>query len=274
MNQNPNEKKQKNGYPQIEVMPAILPQSFQHLSETISRVKNAVTATAGYIQIDVVDGVFAPSKTWPYNDEELASWERIKKQEDGLPSWETLNYEIDLMVMDQLGASHNWISAGASRLIGHIEAFDKNFIDEMTLEEYTEISGASDYVPDLNEEDLEEFLELREGFGVEIVMSLNPATGNKTIEPFLDRLDGVQFMGNDKIGFHGVDLNKKVIDKIVDLRAKAPTLPIGIDIGVNFKTLTLLADAGVTRFASGSTILKSENPRETILDMLKVIDAR
>lgn len=268
-NDNQNENQSK---PKIEVVPAMLPEDFEHLKEEINFVKNAVAVSAGYVQIDVVDGMFATSRTWPFNNQDLDKWETLKSQDEGLPGWDKVDFEIDLMVMDQLGVAHDWINVGVSRIIGHLESFDRSFTDEMTLEDYTEMSGRSDYNFDLDQDELYKLLQLKDEFGVEVVMSLNPTTDNKILDPFLDQLDGVQFMGNDRIGYHGVELDEKVLTKIADLRAKKPELPIGIDIGVKFKTLPLLAKAGVTRFSSGSAILKSDDPKKTILDMLKVIN--
>lgn len=256
---------------QYEIVPAFLPTDFDYLKSQINFVKKAIQLSAGYVQIDVVDGKFAPTKTWPYNQEDSEMWKSLKDQEVGLPNWERVNFEIDLMVMNQLEESLNWIDVGASRLIGHIEAFDKNFTTNMSLEEYTKLSQQANYVTNLNIEKLEKFLNLKNEYGVEIVLSLNPSTKLFTINPYLGLVDAVQFMGNDKIGYHGVELDENVLILIKELRLLKPSLPIGIDIGVNFHTLKKLTDAGVTRFSSGSTILKSENPEKTILDMLSVI---
>jgi pentose-5-phosphate-3-epimerase len=258
----------------IEIIPALLPESFEHLEEEINYVKSATLKSAGYVQIDVVDGLFAPTKTWPYNNLEDENWQQLVTQEEGLPQWEKLNFEIDLMVKDQLGAADDWINAGTGRLIGHIEAFDKNFTDDITLEEYTNISSEDGYIIDLDTEKLEAFIKLKEQAGVEIVLSLNPSTKTEVLNDYLEKVDGVQFMGNDKVGYHGVELDEKVLEKISNLRAQNPNLPIGIDIGVKFKTLVPLAEAGITRFSSGSVILNSEDTNKTIDDMLEVIKNR
>jgi ribulose-phosphate 3-epimerase len=258
----------------IEIIPALLPEDFEHLAEEIEFVRRAAAKTAGYVQIDVVDGFFAPTKTWPYNNLEDVAWKKIITQDEGLPSWDKVDFEIDLLVKDQLGAANDWINAGATRLIGHLEAFDKNFTDDITLETYTEMSQSDDYIFDLDEQKLLAFLNLKHEVGVQIVLSLNPSTNAKILDNYLSEIDGVQFMGNDKVGYHGVELDEKVLDKISALREKMPELPIGIDIGVTFKTLVQLAEAGVTRFSSGSVILNSPDTIKTIDDMLEVIQNR
>jgi pentose-5-phosphate-3-epimerase len=238
---------------QIEIVAALLPENFEHLKNEVEHVQKAVK----WVQIDIVDGKFAPTKTWPYNQRDFENWQKLIDQEIGLPVWEKINFEIDMMVLDQIGAAKDWISVGASRVIGHIEAFNKNNFGEEFI---------------LDEEKLSEFFALRDDFNVELVMSLNPSTDNSALDSFIDKLDGVQFMGNDRIGYHGVELDEKVLTKISDLRKKMPNLPIGIDIGVNFETLEKLRDAGVTRFSSGSLILKSLTPKETVLEMLDIVE--
>lgn len=229
-----------------EITPALLPESFEQMSEEIARV--VPLAKAGLIntiQIDVTDGHFAPTKTWPYNatpkGEDANRWLRIVSQEEGLPNWEDVNFEVDLMVEDQIAAARHWISAGVTRVIGHIES--------------------------LSDEDTAEFKRLCRDAGVEIVFSLNPSTPNKVLDVHLADIDGVQFMGNDKIGYHGVELDEAVLEKVAGLRAQMPDLPIGIDIGVSFDTIPRLADAGVTRFASGSLILEADDPRAVVEKM-------
>ena len=240
--ENINKKNENDSGLKIEIIPALLPDSFEHLKVEVEHVKNATK----WIQIDVVDGNFAPTRTWPYNRKDQDDWNKLISQDMGLPFWEKINYEIDLMVKDQLSAARDWISAGVSRVIAHIESFD--------------------------DESVEELISYKEKYGVEIVLSLVPSTDNSVLDPYLDRIDAVQFMGNDKIGHHGVELDEKVLNKIAILRAKKPNLPIGIDIGVNEETIFDLRDAGVTRFSSGSMILDDDDPKSKIVEVLESLE--
>jgi len=226
----------------IEVVPAILPDDFEHLSEEIEHVVGLVKT----IQIDVVDGKFAPTTTWPYNKKDKEVWKKLVAQEQGLPRWKDVNFEVDLMVKNQLKAAKEWIFAGASRIIGHIES--------------------------LQDEDIEKFKTFKKEYGVSIVFSLEPSTPNEILDDHLDDIDAVQFMGNDKIGYHGVELDKDVLDKVAKLRAKVPDMPIGIDIGVNFDTAKDLARAGVTRFSTGSLIFNADEPKEAIAELKKIAE--
>jgi ribulose-phosphate 3-epimerase len=226
--------------PEIEIIPALLPENFEHLQDEVNHVADHVKT----VQIDVVDGKFAPTTTWPFNGADAQKWQALVNQDEGLPHWEEVDYEIDIMADDQLGTARDWISAGVARVIAHIES--------------------------LSDESITEFKSLRENFDVELYVSLEPSTPNSVLDEHLDYIDGVQFMGNDKIGYHGVQLDEKVLDKIRDLRQKRPDLQIGIDIGVNMDTIPELAKAGVNRFASGSLILNSDSPKQTVAEMKKL----
>ena len=99
---------------------------------------------------------------------------------------------------------------------------------------------------------------------VVIGLALKPATSLDQLDEYIDRIAFVQFMGNNKIGYHGVSLDSFVLPKISTLRAKHPELIIGIDIGVTATTVQILVDHGVNKLVSGSAIYNSENIEETI----------
>jgi ribulose-phosphate 3-epimerase len=230
----------------IEIIPAILPEDFEHLENEIGHVHRA----AKIVQIDVTDGKFAPSTTWPYNDEQDENWRELLNQHVGLPYWEELDFEVDLMVVDQIAAARDWISAGVTRIIPHIEA--------------------------LKDGDKAELFELKNQYNVQVVFALNPNTPNEALDEYLDIADGVQFMGNDNIGYHGMTLDARVYDKVRALRAKMDSLgradfPIAIDIGVTMETAPKLRDAGVTRFAAGSLTLNAADPVEVVAELSELL---
>jgi len=52
---------------EIEIIPAIIPKSFEHLKSQLALVKGIVHL----VQIDITDGIFAPTKTWPFVEEDI-----------------------------------------------------------------------------------------------------------------------------------------------------------------------------------------------------------
>lgn len=233
-------KKEKVSFPEVEIVPTVMPISYGDFIEKIGRVAPFVKT----IQIDVMDGSFVPSTSWPYSatrdGKPDADWLKLVNQEAGLPHWEEVDFEIDLMVANQIAEAENWISAGVMRVIGHVEA--------------------------LKPEDSEKFLALKK-LGVELSLALVPETPNSALDLYLDKLDSVQFMGINKIGFQGQEFEPKVLEKISELHARKPDLPISIDGGVSFETAKLLVKAGVRRLASGSVVFNADNAERIINDL-------
>ena len=60
----------------IEVVPAIIPENFGHLSEEVEKVASLVSR----VQIDVMDGNFAPVKSWPFRRENDSMFRKLVKR--------------------------------------------------------------------------------------------------------------------------------------------------------------------------------------------------
>jgi len=225
---------------EIEIIPAIIPKSFEHLKSQLALVKGIVHL----VQIDITDGIFAPTKTWPFVEEDI-NFEKIKNQKEGMPFWEDLNFEFDLMIKNPEKTIDDWINVGASALIIHIESTN-------------EIENLIEKIKDRN---------------ILIGVSLNPNTENEKVYQLVDKINFVQFMGNDKIGYHEVELDEKVYKKINDFRNKYPKVPISIDIGVNKETIPHLVKSGANRLISGSSVFNSDDIKKTI-EKLKELSLR
>jgi ribulose-phosphate 3-epimerase len=233
-----------------EIIPAILPQSLADLEEKLSLVDNYVST----VQIDVTDGKFVQSKSWPYyNNGYDGYFLSILKEEAGLPLWEKMDYEIDLMVKNPELVVDDWIKAGARRIIIHVEStMDIKEVMKNLNDKYSSIKNIL--------------------VGVDFGVAINISTSNDVVYDLLNTLDSqgmpladfVQFMGIDKIGFQGESLDDKVFDKIKELRNKFPDTIISIDGGVTTENAEALVHAGVNRVVSGSAIFESDNPMETL----------
>ncbi|TSD03448.1 MAG: ribulose-phosphate 3-epimerase [Parcubacteria group bacterium Athens0714_16] len=218
-----------------EIIPAIIPESFEHLSEQLSMVRDI----APLVQIDIVDGFFAPVTTWPYINKNDLDFKKIIEQEEGMPFWQDFNFEMDLMIQNPEKTIDNWINIGAINLIIHIESTNE----------------------------IEKIIEKIKNSNIAVGISLNPSTPNEKIYPLIEKINFVQFMGNDKIGHHGVELDERIYEKIKDLRNKYPNLPISVDIGVNRETIQLLVDAGANKLISGSAIFDADNIEEAFEEL-------
>lgn len=208
-----------------EIIPAILPRDFAELEDKASLVQGVVKT----IQIDVCDGQFVPNATWPYRKHDN-NFDLLLSEDIGLPSWEEINYEFDLMVNNPEEVVMDWLRVGSSRIIIHIESSG-------------DISKAIDLV----------------GGEVEIGLAINIETNIDKLEEYKDKIQFVQCMGIDRIGFQGQTFDDKVIEKIKSIHAKYPDLVISIDGGVSLDNAKDLIMAGATRLVVGSSIFDSDN---------------
>ncbi|MFA4975611.1 MAG: hypothetical protein WC839_02545 [Candidatus Paceibacterota bacterium] len=232
----------------IEIIPAILPKNYEDFKNKIALVRGI----SHIVQIDICDGIFVKTATWPFlsraeSRDVLESdldehFKNILEEQEGLPFWEDIDFELDLMVSDAILNFDIYTKLGAKRIVFHIEAVGdlkefKNFIE-----------GIDMYV--------------REAMKIGIAININ--TPLEQIFPLVSDIDFVQCMGIDKIGFQGQEFNKKVLENIKILKEKFSDLVISVDGGVNMETASLLINVGVDRLVVGSSIFNSEDIRETI----------
>ena len=227
----------------IEVIPAILAENFKELSEGISRVAN----NSRVIQIDICDGNFVPSVSWPYDEIHSGgnNLEAILSEEEGLPCWDRVNFEFDLMVRNAHEQFDFFMKLGPRRIVFHIEA---------------EMEG----------EDIGKFKEFLEGIdmytrdNLEIGVSINTTTDIKILEPIIGSVDFVQCMGIERIGFQGEPFDERVLSQIASLRTKYRELIISVDGSVNENTAPLVVKAGANRLIVGSLLSRGYDTQEII----------
>ena len=230
-----------------EIIPAILAKNFDEIENDLGLILGA----ASFVQIDVCDGFFVPSKSWPFDyasgkplyDKTFA---KIMAQEEGLPYWEDIDYEFDLMVKNPAQKIPDFISAGASRIVVHLDSTNDDEIENILNEYSTD--------------------EMRE-FGVEIGLCISATTDMERAEKFIPQAAFVQCMGIKKIGFQEQPFDEDVIDRIISLRQKFPELIISVDGGVNEDTISSLVAAGANRLIVGSAIWDSETPADEITNL-------
>jgi ribulose-phosphate 3-epimerase len=214
----------------MDIIPAILPKDFVDLEKHVEEIVGALPL----VQIDICDGQFTPNPSWPYRKRD-DNFEAIVREDRGMPAWEELEYEFDLMTNRPEEIVGNFVSAGAARIVIHAEA----------------------------KGDIAKAIELLDG-KVEIGLALNIETPLEAIEPFKEKIQYIQLMGIDRVGFQAQTFDDKVIARIKEAKEIYPYLAISIDGGVNLETAPLLQDAGADRLVIGSAIFEAENPLEAI----------
>lgn len=219
----------------VAVIPAVLPKSFEELERALTQVEGVTTL----VQIDVVDGVFAPNTTWPYTDKH--SFERITSGEEGMPLWESFDFEFDLMVAEPLPEVVQYIQAGASRIILHTKSAQ---IQE-TLKLLREARTSNE-------------------FPISIGLALAPDENVEALAPYKGSFDFVQVMGIERVGFQGQPFSPQSLSLVRDVRKAYPELPVQVDGAVSIEKIRALRDAGASTFVVGSGVFGAENPREAI----------
>jgi ribulose-phosphate 3-epimerase len=220
---------------EIQVIPAIIPEDFENLEFELSKVRGKVKR----VQIDLTDGIYTPNTSWPFVDSER--FEQIVSQEEGMPFWEDFDFDFDLMISNPEQEYQKLISAGASSLIFHLESLKDNKLE---------------FIKKVKEENL-----------ISVAVAIKTTTPNSELEPFLDIVDFVQFMGIEKIGYQHQKFDQRVLDKIAELRKLKPDLDIAVDGGVNLDTEDRLTKAGANLLVSGSAILEADDIDEVIEEL-------
>lgn len=224
----------------MKIIPAILPLRYYDIVDGVEKIVGAVDT----VQIDFVDGYFAANRTWWFNNKNETSLEALLHQDEGLPHWEEVNYEFDLMVRDPLEHIDTFIALGPSKIIFHIES-----MDEGKMLEYFR--------------NLPEIVRSTITFGIAIGVD----TGASLIKPYLEYIDTIQCMGIAQVGFQGQPFDPRVIDQIKRVRVLYPDKTIAVDGAVSLDNAAVLVQAGATELVVGSMIFQSEHPHGTILEL-------
>jgi pentose-5-phosphate-3-epimerase len=165
----------------VQIVPAILATTATDIAQKILISKDITSD----VQVDIVDGSFASPPTWPYTEGNLASAPVLPP----FPHSETMNIELDLMIDDPERTLSTWMNVGARRILFHLEST-------------------------LHMKDIVETLQRDYGYekgfmtsSLSIGIAVNIETRLELLEPYLDSIDYVQFMGIKRIGVQGQRLN-------------------------------------------------------------------
>jgi ribulose-phosphate 3-epimerase len=217
----------------MEIIPAILPKNFREIEEKIE----LIVGLSPLVQIDICDGKFVPSTTWPYWKQD-ENFEQILREERGMPEWEKINYEFDLMVSEPtVDDARKWLSAGAERVVLHYES----------------------------SKDLAPVIDVLQGL-VEIGIAVSQTTQLDELKKYSDKIQYIQVMGIRKAGFQGQKFESGTADRVKEAKNMFPNLKVQVDGGVSLETASLLKHAGVDRLVVGSALFNSENIVDTYED--------
>ena len=212
---------------EIEIFPTCVP----HDAAELDACSRAIRPFASAIHLDITDGIFAPSRTWPYR--ESGSFEKF----DLSPAGELLA-EVHLMVEKPRAIGIECAHAGAFRIIGHVEAFDDTEEAHGTLDAWKR-AGAPEV-------------------GLAILME----TPFELLEHHMLIVDFVHMMSIATIGKQGIPYDRRAPERIAEFHMRHPEVLISVDGGVSKENIAELVRAGARRLGVGSAISKAKDPAD------------
>lgn len=211
------------------IAPSMLSADFANLQRDIEMVNNS---EAKWFHIDVMDGVFVPNISYG-----MPVIKAIKKHA-------TKPLDVHLMIVDPDRYIDEFKAVGADILTVHFEACTH----------------------------LHRTVQAIKAAGMKAGVSLNPHTPVSVLEDIIYDLDLVLIMSVNP-GFGGQSFIENTYKKISQLKILIEKFNsralIEVDGGVNDQNITKLANTGVDAFVAGSFVFKSNNPTETISNLVK-----
>jgi ribulose-phosphate 3-epimerase len=99
--------------------------------------------------------------------------------------------------------------------------------------------------------------------GLKVTLALSPETELDAVLPYLSDVDAILIL-TVKPGRYGASFEPGTLIKVKELRKIDSNIPIEVDGAMNPENIRLAKDAGATLFASGSYVMKSDNPGKAI----------
>jgi ribulose-phosphate 3-epimerase len=208
----------------IQIAPSVLPADFSRLGEEVASLE---AAGVDMIQWDVMDGQFVPNLT--FGPDVIAS----SRAHTSIP------FEAHLMVRTPDAMAQQYIDAGCSRLIVHVEAC-------------THLHRTLGNIGEL---------------GAGAAVALNPATPAAAISHVLDLVDLVLVMTVNP-GFGGQAYLSTMEPKIAEIRAMieaaglADSVDVEVDGGIGPDTIAGAVGAGANVLVAGSALYRDPDGLE------------
>ncbi len=217
----------------IQIAPSVLPADFAELGKA---VRDLEAAGVDLIQWDVMDGQFVPNLT--FGPDVIAA----ARKHCAVP------FEAHLMVLTPDVMAAEYVKAGCSRLIVHVEACNH----------------------------LHRTLDNIRSLGATAAVALNPATPASSIEHVLDLVDLVLVMTVNP-GFGGQKYIATMEPKIREVREMinaaglADQIDLEVDGGISAQSVGGAARAGANLLIAGSALFKHPGGLKAAVSELREI---
>jgi pentose-5-phosphate-3-epimerase len=197
------------------------------------------------IQIDLCDGKYVGSVSWPFTEMSKPEFAQIggdDKADVYLPLWESINYTADVMCEKPDSYIDSLIAYGFDEIILHFRSLDKQTFPEII--EKAKLAELSLVLAVDTQTDLEEFI----------------LFATKHIED----IHGFQVMGIEKIGFQKQSFSLRSLEIVKTLKEKFEDKKILLDGGISDETILACKEAGVDQFCVGSYLSEATNFLENL----------
>lgn len=150
----------------------------------------------------------------------------------------SLPFDVHLMLDHPLSYVPAFLKAGADLITFHVECQDS----------------------------IAETLAAIRAGGAKAGLVLKPATPAEALWPWLDQIDLAMVMTVEP-GFGGQSFMEPMMEKVREIKKKAPALLVEADGGINHTTIQQCAEAGVDICVAGTGVFRAEDAEKAIKEL-------
>jgi len=237
----------------MKIIPAILPKTKEELIDKLTKLRGV----SSHIQIDLCDGEFVESKTWPFSEFESTDHflRHIDAFEEEIIEMQELFHDFkidyDIMVRDPEQLLSVWNEMNPEYVILYLDSIEDT--------EGLALSLGSKTSP---------FRFVRDK---KIIFAISQTTDIEKFDQWYREFGfrKIQIMGIDTIGKQGEQFTENTIKLIQDLEKRYPQIIIQVDGGINIESIKKLANSDVESVVAGSAVFKNNDISANISELEK-----